>query len=166
MSGGVSPIPVPCHRIDTNSPPGDSADKGIAERAILIVGGLARTKKAVEENVLEGRDAGPRLTAWMVHHAAQVIDLAWSEQTRGASSARRWQVSVNTCGSETRFWKERTSSIRDAQRRGCLDSASSRRATSWWTLMGGCAWSGRSRDPTLTTDGKSCHQEILSRPPI
>ena len=112
MSGGVSPIPVPCHRIDTNSPPGDSADKGIAERAILIVGGLVRMKKAVvEENVLEGRDAGPRLTAWMVHHAAQVIDLAWSEQTRGASSARRWQVSVNTCGSETRFWKERTSSI-------------------------------------------------------
>ena len=50
------------------------AATGIAERAILIVGGLVRTTKAVvEENVLEGRDAGPRLTAWMVHHAAQVI---------------------------------------------------------------------------------------------
>ena len=33
-----------------------------------------RTMKAVvEEKVLEARDAGPRLTAWMVHHAAQVI---------------------------------------------------------------------------------------------
>ena len=40
----------------------------------MTVGGLVRTTKAVvEENVLEGRDAGPRLTAWMVHHAAQVI---------------------------------------------------------------------------------------------
>ena len=37
--------------VDEISPPGDSA----------------------EENALEGRDAGPRLTAWMVHHAAQVI---------------------------------------------------------------------------------------------
>ena len=44
------------------SPPGDSAGNGTAERAILTV-----------ENVLEGRDAGSRLTAWMVHHAAQVI---------------------------------------------------------------------------------------------
>ena len=31
------------------------------------------TKAVVEENVLERRDAGPRLTARMVHHAAQVI---------------------------------------------------------------------------------------------
>ena len=58
------------------SPPDDSAANGIAERAILTVGGLVRTTNAavVEENVLEGRGAGPRLTAWMVHqHAAQVI---------------------------------------------------------------------------------------------
>ena len=34
---------------------------------------MRTTKAIVEENVLEGRDAGPRLTAWMVHHAAQVI---------------------------------------------------------------------------------------------
>ena len=34
---------------------------------------MRTTKAVVEENVLEGRDAGPRLTAWMVHHAAQVI---------------------------------------------------------------------------------------------
>ena len=54
--------------VDEISPPGDSSGKGIAERAILTVGGLVRTTKAVvEENVLEGRDAGPRLTAWMVH---------------------------------------------------------------------------------------------------
>ena len=59
--------------VDEISPPGDSAGNEIAERAILTVGGLVRTTKAVvEENVLEGRDAGPRLTAWMVH-AAQVI---------------------------------------------------------------------------------------------
>ena len=51
-----------------------SAGNGIGERAILTVGGLVRTSKAVvEENVLELRDAGPRLTAWMVHHAAQVM---------------------------------------------------------------------------------------------
>ena len=34
---------------------------------------MRTTKAVVEENVLEGRDAGPRLVAWMVHHAAQVI---------------------------------------------------------------------------------------------
>ena len=60
--------------VDEISPPGDSASNGIAERAILTVGGLVRTSKAVvEENALEGRNAGPRLPAWMVHHAAQVI---------------------------------------------------------------------------------------------
>ena len=60
--------------VDEISPPGDSAGNGIAERAILTVGGLVRTTKAVVvENALEGREAGPRLTAWMVHHAAQVI---------------------------------------------------------------------------------------------
>ena len=53
---------------------GDSAGNGIAETAILTVGSLVRTTKAVvEENELESRDAGPRLTAQMVHHAAQVI---------------------------------------------------------------------------------------------
>ena len=60
--------------MDEVSPPGDSAANGIAERAILTAGELVRTTKAVvEENVLESRDAGPRLTAWMVHHAGQVI---------------------------------------------------------------------------------------------
>ena len=60
--------------MDEVSPPGDTAANGIVERAISTVGGVVRTTKAVvEENVLEGRDAGPRLTAWMVHHAAQVI---------------------------------------------------------------------------------------------
>ena len=60
--------------VDEVSPPGDSAGSGIAGRAILTVRGLVRTTKAVvEENVLEGRSAGPRLVAWMVHHAAQVI---------------------------------------------------------------------------------------------
>ena len=34
---------------------------------------MRTTKAVVEENVVEGRDAGPRLTAWMAHHAAQVI---------------------------------------------------------------------------------------------
>ena len=60
--------------VDEVSPPGDSAANGIAERAILAVGWFVRkTKAVVEENVLEGHDAGPRLTAWMGHHAAQVI---------------------------------------------------------------------------------------------
>ena len=57
--------------VDEISPLGDSAAKGIAERAILTVGGLVRTTKAaVEENVLGGRTASPRLTAWVVHRAA------------------------------------------------------------------------------------------------
>ena len=60
--------------VEEVSPPGDSAGNGIAESAILTVGGLVRTTKAVvDEKVLEGRNAGPRLIAWMVHHAAQVI---------------------------------------------------------------------------------------------
>ena len=59
--------------VDKISSPGDSAGNGFAERAISTVGGLVRTTKAVvEENVLEGRSAGPRLVAWMVHHAAKV----------------------------------------------------------------------------------------------
>ena len=33
-------------------------------------------------------------------------------------------------------------------------------------MTGGSAWSERSREPTLTTEGESCHQRILSRPPI
>ena len=74
---------------------------------------------------------------------------------------------MNACGSGTRFWKEQTSSIRGAQRRGCSGSASSHPATSWQISTGGFAWSGRSREPTLTTDGKLCHQEIFSQqPPI
>ena len=45
--------------VDEISPPGDSPGNGTVERAILTVGGLVRTTKAVaEENVLEGRDAG------------------------------------------------------------------------------------------------------------
>ena len=60
--------------VDEASPPGDSAGNGIAERAILTVGVFVRTTQAVvEENVLGRRDAGPRLVAWMVHNAAQVI---------------------------------------------------------------------------------------------
>ena len=44
--------------VDEISPPSDSAGNGIAERAILTVGGLVRTTKAVvKENVLEGRSA-------------------------------------------------------------------------------------------------------------
>ena len=33
---------------------------------------MRTTNAVVEENVFEGRNAGPRLIAWMVHHAAQV----------------------------------------------------------------------------------------------
>ena len=125
--------------------------------------------------MLEGRDAGPRLTAWMVHHARS-SDLRLHGRTRrthaiqaieGAQgSARRWQVSVNACGPRTPILGRENKSIRDARRGGCLDSASSRPATSWWTLTGDSAWARRSREPALTTDGKLCHQEILSQPPI
>ena len=58
----------------TRNPPGNSASNWIVERTILTVGGFVRTTKTVvEEKVLEGHSAGARLTAWMVHHAAQVI---------------------------------------------------------------------------------------------
>ena len=54
--------------VDEVSSPGDSAGNGIAERAMLTVGGLVRTTKAVvEENVLGSRDAGPRLVhGWCI----------------------------------------------------------------------------------------------------
>ena len=56
--------------MDEISRPGDSAGNGVAQR-FLTVGSLVRTTKAVvEENVLGGRDAGPRLMTWMKHHAA------------------------------------------------------------------------------------------------
>ena len=46
--------------VDEISPPGDSVGNGIAERAILAVGGLVRTTKAVfEESVLEGQRCWP-----------------------------------------------------------------------------------------------------------
>ena len=78
--------------VDEVSPPGDSAGNGIAERAILTVGGLVRTTKAVvEENVLEGRDVGPRLTAWMAHHAAQEIH-GRSRRTHAIQAIKRAQV--------------------------------------------------------------------------
>ena len=48
--------------VDEISPAGDCTGSWIAEKAILTVGGLVRTTKAVvEENVREGCDAGPRL---------------------------------------------------------------------------------------------------------
>ena len=75
--------------MDEVSTPGDSAGNGFAERAILTVEGLVRTTRAVvEENVLEGRVAGPHLTAWMVHHAAQVI-CACMVGADGATPSRR-----------------------------------------------------------------------------
>ena len=78
--------------VDEISLPGDSAGNGIAERAIWTVGGLVRTTRAVvEENVLWGRDAGPRLTAWVVHHVAQVI-CACMVGADGLTPFRRVQV--------------------------------------------------------------------------
>ena len=75
--------------VDEISPPGDPAGNGIAESATLTVRGLVRTTKAViEENVFEGRNAGPRLIAWMVHHAAQVI-CAWMVGADGLTPFRR-----------------------------------------------------------------------------
>ena len=98
------------------NPPGDSAGNVIAQRAILTVGSLVRTTKAVvEENALEGRNAGPRLTAGMVHHAAQVI-CACMVGTDGLTQFRRFNGTQtrhaagnfreNVCGSETWIWKE------------------------------------------------------------
>ena len=53
-------------------------------------GGLVRTTKAVvEENVLEGRDAGPRLTAWMVHLAVDGTPRCSSDLRHGLTLFRR-----------------------------------------------------------------------------
>ena len=58
--------------VDEVRPAGDSAAKVVVERAISTNGGLV-TKAAVEDSALAGRSADPRLMAWMVHHAAQVL---------------------------------------------------------------------------------------------
>ena len=47
-----------------------------------------------------------------------------------------------------------------------MDSTSNHPVKLWWTLTGDFAWSGLSREPTLTTDGQLYHQETLSRPVI
>ena len=120
--------------VDEISPPGDSAGNGIAERAILTVGGLGRTTKAVvEENVLEDRDAGPRLTAWMVHHAAQVI-CACTVGADGLTPFRRskWRkFGTPLAGFGERVWlrdpvlekANKFTPRRTARRRGCSGSA-------------------------------------------
>ena len=89
--------------VDEINLPGDSTGNGIIERAILTVGGLVRSTKAVvEEKVVEGRSAGQRPVAGMVHHAAQVSctcmvaadGLTLFRLLKGTSSAHRWQISV------------------------------------------------------------------------
>ena len=52
---------------------------------------MRTTKVVVEENVLEGRDAGRRLTVLMVHHAAQVI-CACNVGAGGLTPLRRMKV--------------------------------------------------------------------------
>ena len=75
---------------DGVSPPGDSAANGVAERAILTIGGFVRTTKAaVEENVFAGRTARLRLMG-MVHHASQVLG-ACSVGTDGLTPFRRFK---------------------------------------------------------------------------
>ena len=149
--------------VDEVSSPGDSAGFGIAERAILTVGGLVRTTKAVvEENVLESRDASPRLTARMVHYAAQVI-CACMVGADGLTRFRRLKgrkFGTPLAGFGERVW------LRDP----VLERANkfNPRCTEARLLgfTGGSVWSGQSGEPTPTTDGKCCHQETLSRPPI
>ena len=91
--------------LDEISPPGDSAANGIAERAILTVRGLVRTTMAVvEENVFEGRDAGPRLTAWMVHHATQVICACMVGQTDSRQRLKERKFGTPVAGFGERVW--------------------------------------------------------------
>ena len=61
---------------------------------------MRTTKAVVEENVLEGRDAGPRLTAWMVHHAAQVICACMV----GVTPFRRLKARTPLAGFGERVW--------------------------------------------------------------
>ena len=158
--------------VDESSPPGDSAGNGIAERAILTVGGLVRTTKAVvEENVLEGRDAGPRLTAWMVHHAAQVT-CACMVGADGLTPIRRLKgrkFGTPLAGFGERVWLrdpvlERANKFNprcpEARLLGfCLKS-------SRHIVVNFDGRSERSGEPTPTTDGKLCQKRILPRPLI
>ena len=99
--------------MDEISPLGDSAANGIAERAILTVEGLVKTTNAVvKKNVLGGPNAFSCFTAWMVHHAAQVIH-ACMVGTDGLASFRRLKEGkfgrllglVSLCGSGNHCWR-------------------------------------------------------------
>ena len=74
---------------------------------------------------------------------------------------------MNACGSETLFWKRvnKFNPRRTEVRLLGIYLKSSRYIVVEF-LTGDSAWPGRSREPTLTTDGKLCHQEMLSQPPI
>ena len=127
--------------VDEDSPPGDCAGNGIAERAILAVGGLVRTTKAVvEEDALGGCDAGPRLTACMVNHAAQVI-CTCMVGADGLTPFRRFKgrkFGVPLSGFGDRVWLRdpvsgKIEQVQSEMHRGeftCI-LASSRPATSW-----------------------------------
>ena len=88
--------------MDEIGPPSDSAGNGTAERAILTVGGLVRTTKAVvEENVLEGT------TPLKCFAPAWLADgLTLFRRLKGRKFGTPLAGSVNACGSETLFRKE------------------------------------------------------------
>ena len=144
--------------------------------AILTIGGLVRTTKAVvEEKVLEGRNAGPRLVAWMVHHAAQVICtcMVGADGLTPFSRLTGRKFGTPLAGFGERVW------LRDA----ILERANkfNPRCTEA-RLLGFCLKSSRcivvdfdgrfrmvrtiKKEPTPTTDGKLRRKWILSRPPI
>jgi len=71
--------------------PGDSAGNGIAERRVGVIGGIVRTLKAeTEERAPAGKEAGPRLVAWMVQHAAHQANVC-ARGSDGFSPCRRWK---------------------------------------------------------------------------
>ena len=114
--------------------------------AVLTVGGLVKTTKAVvEANVLEGCDAGPRLRGWMVHHAAQVI-CTCKVGADGLTHFRRLQG--------RKFGTPLAGPVLER-----VNKFNPR-------CRGEVAWILPQVIPLHRgTDGKLCHQEILSQPP-
>ena len=59
-----------------NSPPGDHASNGVAERAVGQIGGLVRTLRAELEFNTQGKlSTESRTWAWMINHAACLLNL-------------------------------------------------------------------------------------------
>ena len=105
---------------------------------------MRTTKAVVEENVLGGGDAGPRMMAWMVHHAGHLV-CACMVGEDGLTPFRRLKgrkFGTPLAGFGERAW------LRDP----ALERAKSE------MHRGEVAW--------ILNQVIRCHQKVFSRPPI